>query len=173
MHYLKANRNRTGNGFISCGAFATRRINKIDKLEHSENEQTFMVHKRLAIVAPGRAGNNRCTRMEETDVFYRQRGDLYHQKLRETFNIEHPNKSDCQVIGHVYEKFGALEFKHLDGMLPRSLKIEKRKAYRRRDHGKIPMYMAKGSGSFWFAWRWSVSRRRGGVVSVVPPVTCG
>lgn len=129
---------------------------KIDKFEHSENEQTFMVHKRLAIVAPGESGEQPLYTDSGKQTCFIANGEIYnHQKLRETFNIEHPNKSDCQVIGHVYEKFGALEFsKHLDGMF--ATVIEDRKTGRliaSRDHmGKIPMYMAKGKdGSFWFA----------------------
>ena len=129
---------------------------KIDKFEHSENEQTFMVHKRLAIVAPGESGEQPLYTDGGKQTCFIANGEIYnHQKLRETFNIEHPNKSDCQVIGHVYENFGALEFsKHLDGMF--ATVIEDRKTGRliaSRDHmGKIPMYMAKGKdGSFWFA----------------------
>jgi hypothetical protein len=41
---------------------------------------------------------------------------LYRLALREKYNIKSANKSDCQVIGHLYEEKGPEFIRELDGM---------------------------------------------------------
>ena len=44
-------------------------------------------------------------------------GEIYnHEHLREKYNIVSENKSDCQVIGHLYEQNGPEFIRELDGM---------------------------------------------------------
>jgi len=130
---------------------------KIDKYQNLEDDGkwTFMVHKRLAIVAPGESGEQPLYTDQTKKTCFIANGEIYnHQQLRDDHQIDHPNASDCQVIGHLYEKFGQEFPKYLDGMF--ACVIEDRKngtLIACRDHmGKIPMYMAKGKdGSHWFS----------------------
>jgi len=127
----------------------------IEVREDGRGRQTFMVHKRLAIVAPGESGNQPLFTDATKNTAFIANGEIYnHEELRKKYNIVSANKSDCQVIGHLYEQHGTEFVNELDGMF--AFVIEDRKnetIVAARDHmGKIPMYMATGKdGSVWFS----------------------
>ena len=100
---------------------------KIDKFEHSENEQTFMVHKRLAIVAPGESGEQPLYTDGGKQTCFIANGEIYnHQKLRETFNIEHRTSRIVKSSATCTRNSARSSFRNIwTGCLPRSLKIEK------------------------------------------------
>jgi len=143
--------------------------------EDASGRQTFMVHKRLAIVAPGESGNQPLFTDASKNIAFIANGEIYnHQELRDKFNIVSANKSDCQVIGHLYEQHGTEFVKELDGMF--AFVIEDRKndtIVAARDHmGKIPMYMATGKdGSVWFSSEMKTLHDDPGVASyeIFPP----
>ena len=114
-----------------------------------------MVHKRLSIVAPGPDGDQPLYTDDSHDTTFICNGEIYnHAKLREKYNIKSANKSDCQVIGHLYEEKGPEFVRELDGMF--AFVIEDRRdgtIMAGRDHmGKIPCYVAYGKdGSVWFS----------------------
>jgi asparagine synthase (glutamine-hydrolysing) len=120
-----------------------------------EGRQTFMVHKRLSIVAPGKSGDQPLFTDASKKTAFIANGEIYnHADLREKYGIVSENKSDCQVIGHLYEQHGPSFVSELDGMF--AFVIEDREndvIVAARDHmGKIPMYMANGKdGSVWFS----------------------
>jgi len=117
--------------------------------------QTYLVHKRLSIVAPGPDGDQPLFTAADKKIAFIANGEIYnHAELREKYGIVSANKSDCQVIGHLYEKMGPEFVRELDGMF--AYVIEDRHTGRvvaGRDHmGKIPCYIAYGKdGSVWFS----------------------
>lgn len=117
--------------------------------------QTYLVHKRLALVAPGPGGEQPLYTDESGDVAWVANGEIYnHQALRDEHSIVSANRSDCQVIGHLYEQFGEGFVDMLDGMFAFMIDDARTgKVFAARDHmGKIPMYIGYGSdGSFWFS----------------------
>ena len=114
-----------------------------------------MVHKRLSIVAPGPDGDQPLYTDDSHVTTFIANGEIYnHAALREKYNIDHENKSDSQVIGHLYEQLGPEFVRELDGMF--AYVIQDRRdgtIIAGRDHmGKIPCYIAYGKdGSVWFA----------------------
>ena len=128
---------------------------KMDVSIKEDGTQSYMVHKRLSIVAPGPSGEQPLYTDASHDTTFIANGEIYnHEALREKYNIVSENKSDCQVIGHLYEQNGPEFIRELDGMF--AFVIEDRKTGRvlaGRDHmGKIPCYIAYGKdGSVWFS----------------------
>ena len=125
------------------------------RVDEAAGTQTFMVHKRLSIVAPGPDGDQPLYTDETHDTTFICNGEIYnHEALREKYDIKSANKSDCQVIGHLYEQNGPEFIRELDGMF--AFVIEDRRdgtIMAGRDHmGKIPCYIAYGKdGSVWFS----------------------
>ena len=125
-------------------------------VDEANGTQTFMVHKRLSIVAPGPDGDQPLYVDPETKLTtFICNGEIYnHQALREKYGIVSANKSDCQVIGHLYEELGPEFVRELDGMFAYVIE-DKRDGtiVAGRDHmGKIPCYIAHGKdGSVWFS----------------------
>jgi|TARA_B110000977_G_scaffold75293_1_gene101615 asparagine synthase (glutamine-hydrolysing) len=114
------------------------------------------VHKRLSIVAPGPDGDQPLFVDPATKLTtFIVNGEIYnHQALREKYNIVSPNKSDCQVIGHLYEQMGPEFVRVLDGMFAYVIEDKRDGTIcAGRDHmGKIPCYIAHGKdGSVWFS----------------------
>ena len=76
-----------------------------------------MVHKRLSIVAPGKSGDQPLFTDASKKTAFIANGEIYnHAELREKYGIVSENKSDCQVIGHLYEQHGPSFVSELDGM---------------------------------------------------------
>ena len=125
-------------------------------VDEANGTQTFLVHKRLSIVAPGPDGDQPLYVDPETKLTtFICNGEIYnHQALREKYGIVSANKSDCQVIGHLYEQMGPEFVRELDGMFAYVIE-DKRDGtiVAGRDHmGKIPCYIAHGKdGSVWFS----------------------
>ena len=117
--------------------------------------QWYMLHKRLSIVAPGPDGDQPLYTDDSHLTTFICNGEIYnHAELRQKYDIQSANKSDCQVIGHLYEKHGPEFVRELDGMF--AYVIHDRRddtIVAGRDHmGKIPCYVAYGKdGSVWFS----------------------
>ena len=114
---------------------------KMDVSIKEDGTQSYMVHKRLSIVAPGPSGEQPLYTDASHDTTFIANGEIYnHEALREKYNIVSENKSDCQVIGHLYEQNGPEFIRELDGMF--AFVIEDRKTGRvlagRAHMGKIP-----------------------------------
>ncbi|OUS43683.1 asparagine synthetase [Ostreococcus tauri] len=145
------------------------------RVDERSGAQTFMVHKRLSIVAPGKSGDQPLYTDASRKTTFIANGEIYnHAELREKYGIVSENKSDCQVIGHLYEQHGPGFVSELDGMF--AFVIEDREndvIVAARDHmGKIPMYMANGKdGSVWFSSEMKTLHDDPGVASyeIFPP----
>lgn len=122
-----------------------------------------MCHERLAIVGVD-SGAQPLSNADET-VFLCVNGEIYnHVELKSALTQKRKREgkpapvwktgSDCEVILHLYEEYGAALVNYLDGMYAFVLydSVQDRYLATRDPIGIIPMYQGRGrDGSVWFA----------------------
>eukprot|EP00252_Welwitschia_mirabilis_P007352 TRINITY_DN1860_c0_g1_i1.p1 TRINITY_DN1860_c0_g1~~TRINITY_DN1860_c0_g1_i1.p1 ORF type:complete len:564 (+),score=105.36 TRINITY_DN1860_c0_g1_i1:453-2144(+) len=114
----------------------------------------FLAHQRLAIVDP--TSGNQPLYNEEKTVFVTVNGEIYnHEELRKKLKSrKFRTRSDCEVIGHLYEEYGEDFVDMLDGMFSFVLLDTRDNSFivARDAIGITPLYMGWGTdGSIWFA----------------------
>lgn len=122
---------------------------------NNQQVRHVFAHERLAIVDPT-TGAQPIFSLDRT-VILAVNGEIYnHKKLRETVlaDCKFQTNGDCEVILHLYQKFGDNFVHYLDGIFAFMISDQKTGRWlAARDHmGIIPLYTGVDtSGSIWFS----------------------